>query len=210
MKSAFGFRALILLFVAAVSLGSSWYLMKRRDYAEHVPPTINVDPKLFMSGIMINRGSLSAPYVVMEFGDYQCPPCAANAPKVQGLLKKHPEDVAFAFRNFPLQKHPLAKRAATIAMACRMDYWKVHDELYSYNAKLTPEILDKVTKEHGLSPKDLKDGERSVELDASLAKIFNVESTPSFYVLSLTGTAAKVFGPASFDQAEWIVDHHVN
>ncbi len=201
-------KAFILCVVACISLGVCWQLYTKKVFAENMPPSVSVDPKMVMSSIMPLRGAGMPKYVLVEFGDYQCPPCAQNAPKVVDLLNKNKDSLAFVFRNFPLEKHPLAKKAASIAMACRYDYWKVHDQLYSYDSKITTDLLDKISKEHKLAKQDLDAAALNVTLDQSVAKEFKVNATPSFYVLATVGQKAQVYGPASLDQIQWMIDQN--
>src|SRR5579862_3041384 len=58
-------------------------------------------------------GSLAARFTLVEFGDYQCPPCIAASARVQALLARNQRTLRFEFRNHPLAMHPLAFRAAT-------------------------------------------------------------------------------------------------
>jgi protein-disulfide isomerase len=55
------------------------------------------------------RGEASAPYVVVEFADYQCPPCKAENLTVARLLARYHTHVRLVFRNYPLAMHPYAE-----------------------------------------------------------------------------------------------------
>ena len=60
------------------------------------------------------RGSPDAPVTLVEYGDYQCPHCAAAQPVVRELLRSFDEDLALVYRHFPLvEVHPLAATAAS-------------------------------------------------------------------------------------------------
>ncbi|MCX6361402.1 MAG: thioredoxin domain-containing protein [Armatimonadetes bacterium] len=80
------------------------------------------------------RGWAGAQFTLVEFGDYQCGPCRAAAPKVRALLRRHERDLSFVFRDLPLTSiHPLAMNAAVLANRAgnAVDYWATHDLLYS-------------------------------------------------------------------------------
>src|SRR3989338_11006306 len=62
-------------------------------------------------------GSASAPIKFIEYGDFQCPACAAYFPMVQQLQKEFGDSVVFVFRNFPLRQHANAVPAAQAAEA---------------------------------------------------------------------------------------------
>src|SRR3990167_5522364 len=53
---------------------------------------------------------------LLEYGDYQCPVCAAYYPVVKQVAAQFSEDIFFQFRNLPLsQIHPNAVAAARAA-----------------------------------------------------------------------------------------------
>ena len=59
------------------------------------------------------RGDPKALVTLVEYGDYQCPHCAAAHPVVRELLRSFDEDLALVYRHFPLAEvHPLAATAA--------------------------------------------------------------------------------------------------
>ena len=63
-------------------------------------------------------GSVDAPVTVLEFGDYECPYCAAAAPVLRRLAEESAGQVRLVFRNFPLaDRHPYALTAALAAEA---------------------------------------------------------------------------------------------
>lgn len=210
MKLLVGPKPIALFLVGTTSLVACWQAYQYREYAANMPPKTSVDPKEVLAVSTDIRGASIPKYVLVEFGDYQCPPCAHAAPTVLALLKKYPSDLGFVFRNMPLSIHPLSRQAASIAMACRYDHWRVHDELYSYGAKLSPEILKRIQDAHKIKPADMKLAEENVALDESVSKDFNANSTPSFFLLSCAGSKAQVFGPASLDQVDWVVNHHAS
>lgn len=60
-------------------------------------------------------GSETATTVLIEFGDYQCPACRSFQLLLEDLLKEYPEELAIAYRHFPLPQHPFAYNAARAA-----------------------------------------------------------------------------------------------
>jgi protein-disulfide isomerase len=61
-------------------------------------------------------GTSSAPVVIVEFGDFECPFCAAFANRaLRGVLAEYSTDVALDFRHWPLPMHRLAYPAARAA-----------------------------------------------------------------------------------------------
>lgn len=82
-------------------------------------------------------GDPSAPVKIVEFGDYQCPGCAAFATRVKPALKAWYLDTGkaqFIYYDYPLTEiHPHAVLAARAAR-CAGDqdrFWDYHDVLYA-------------------------------------------------------------------------------
>jgi protein-disulfide isomerase len=81
------------------------------------------------------RGDPQAPLVVVEFSDYQCPPCAKHALEVQPALDSQfvaTGDVLWVFKNLPLQENPQAPVAAAAAECAgeQGQFWEMHDLLF--------------------------------------------------------------------------------
>lgn len=79
---------------------------------------------------------LGAKVTIVEFGDYQCPGCAAASPVVKQIIEtyKDNKDVNFVFRNFPLDSiHPNAHISAEAAEAAAAQgkFWEMYELLYS-------------------------------------------------------------------------------
>ena len=101
-----------------------------------------------MSGVLAVRinaadhilGQVTSPVTLVEYGDYQCPACAAAYPVVHDVLEQNDEGLCFVFRHFPLsQVHPLALMAAQVAEGANTmrRFWDMHDWLYAHQAAWT-------------------------------------------------------------------------
>ena len=78
------------------------------------------------------RGPEDAPLVVV-YGDYECPFCAALEGRLHGLRLR------VAFRHFPIRTtHPRALPAACAAEAAGLQgaFWPMHDALFGDQARL--------------------------------------------------------------------------
>ena len=84
------------------------------------------------------RGPSRAPVTLVEYGDFECPHCAAAHPIVVGLRARLADRMRFVYRNFPLlQIHPHALHAAeaaesVAAHAGATAYWAMHDALFEH------------------------------------------------------------------------------
>jgi len=91
-----------------------------------------------------SSGSASAPLVLVEYGDYQCPHCAAADPVVHAVQKALGEQLRFVFRNFPLaEMHPAAEPAAELAegAAVQGKFWEAHDAIFAWSRRHGPPSL---------------------------------------------------------------------
>src|ERR1700751_521697 len=85
------------------------------------------------------RGSLSAPIVLCEYGDFECSFCGQAYSELKALERCLGENLCFAFRNFPLTNiHPHALRAASFAEAAAAAgrFWEMHDVLFEHQRTL--------------------------------------------------------------------------
>jgi protein-disulfide isomerase len=90
-------------------------------------------------------GSVDARVTVIEYGDFECPICAAALPAVRQLLKLYEGRIRFVFRHFPLEDaHPHALLAAEAAEAAGAQgkFWPMHDLLLANTAHLKRHHLE--------------------------------------------------------------------
>lgn len=77
---------------------------------------------------------------MLEFGDFECPYCAAAAPVLGDLVEESDGGVRLVFRNFPVPDiHPYALTAALAAEASAPHgvFWAMHDLLLTHQNRLT-------------------------------------------------------------------------
>jgi protein-disulfide isomerase len=69
---------------------------------------------------------------IEEFGDFQCPSCAALSPALKQTEQKYLGKLCVIFRHFPLANHTHALAAARAAEAAGLQghFWEMHDLLY--------------------------------------------------------------------------------
>jgi protein-disulfide isomerase len=92
------------------------------------------------------QGDPKAPFVLVEYGDYQCPHCGHAYPIIKRVQKHFGKRLAFVFRNFPLNEiHPMAESAAESAefAATHGKFWEMHDAIFeNQNALSIPTLLE--------------------------------------------------------------------
>lgn len=99
-------------------------------------PTVSDSPSSFPEHI---KGDPAAPVVVVEYGDYECPYCAAAAPVLRELVEESDGRVQLVYRNFPIADiHPHALTAALAAEATEPHgvFWQMHDLLFTHQNRL--------------------------------------------------------------------------
>ena len=89
-------------------------------------------------------GPADAPVTLVEYGDYQCPYCAAARPVLEDLIERADGKARLVFRHYPLDSvHPLARRAAEAAESAGAQgrFWPMHGLLYENQEDLADEDL---------------------------------------------------------------------
>ncbi|MGH2754887.1 MAG: DsbA family protein [Actinomycetota bacterium] len=137
------------------------------------------------------RGSLDAPVVIVEYGDYECPDCGRAYWVVKELLDELSLDVAFVFRNFPLPgTHPRAESVAEALEAAggQGRFWEIHDWFYEHQHQLEVLDLEEHVRIMGLDVDawrtDMRDRvyrERVIQ-DVRTGRASGVTGTPTFFI----------------------------
>lgn len=143
-------------------------------------------------------GNPDAKVTIIEYADFQCPGCAAAAPKLNEIKETYKDSVQFVFRHFPLTSiHPNALIAAysTEAAGLQGKFWEMHDVLFENQGAWSPLGTDQRTEKFrdyaGQIGLDLSQFDtdltserisKKVSHDRALAGKLGVNSTPTIYV----------------------------
>ncbi|MET0624413.1 MAG: thioredoxin domain-containing protein [Pyrinomonadaceae bacterium] len=136
------------------------------------------------------KGNANAAVTIIEFTDYQCPTCAAAQPILDRLMTEYGERVRLVVRDFPLEMHPEARKAAEAAEAAREQgkYWDFTAILFRNQSALKPEQLKQYAQVIGLDRAKfdaaLDTGKFSdkVERDILDGQRFGISGTPTFFI----------------------------
>jgi protein-disulfide isomerase len=136
------------------------------------------------------KGSPDAKVTVVEFTDYQCPTCATTQPVLEKLIAEYGDRVRFVVRDFPLNMHADARKAAEAAEAAREQgkYWDFIAILFRNQSALKAEQLKQYAQVLGLDRAKfdaaLADGRfaEKVERDIIDGQKFGVSGTPTFFI----------------------------
>jgi len=175
----------IILILAGLAAGASLWLTERteQDSASAATP-----------GHV--RGDANAPATLLEYGDYECPPCGTFEPTIRQLLDKYPGALKLEFRHFPLTRiHPNALLAAKAAEAAseQGQFWMMHDRLMSSRSEWTKNseaeaLFVGMAKQLGLNVELFHKSLRSSETEARIlkgaaqAEANGIAAAPTFYL----------------------------
>ena len=98
-------------------------------------------------------GNPDAPVTLLEYGDYECPYCAAAAPVLRQVVEESDGRVRLIFRNFPLAGvHPFALTAALAAEAAGEQgvFWPMHELIFARQERLDDAALRAYAEELGI------------------------------------------------------------
>jgi len=146
------------------------------------------------------------PYTLVEFGDYQCPPCRMSFAKVEAIRNKLGARLTFRWHHFPLTNiHPNAFLAALVSASAR-DHGKfeqMHKLLME--GATDPEAIKQEEKELALPVVDLTHPKpellQSVKEDLEAGRKLSVLGTPTFFLV----TPAGAYRLHSLDDAEQLI-----
>jgi protein-disulfide isomerase len=136
-------------------------------------------------------GPDDAPVTLVEYGDYECPHCAAAEPIVKEVRRVMGNELRYVFRNFPLREiHPHAEHAAEAAesAATQGAYWEMHDQLFEHQSALDDKHLLSYAAAAGADPErvlaDLEAGihQPRVQRDFLSGVRSGVNGTPTFFI----------------------------
>jgi len=137
------------------------------------------------------QGSLTAPFILVEYGDYQCPYCGKAYFVIKKLQEALKDQFCFAFRNFPLREsHPFALMAAKTAEAAAAQgkFWEMHDKIYENQKKLSSDSLLQFAQQLKLDLNQFKRDLQSPENENKIQADFNsgvrsgVSGIPCFFI----------------------------
>ena len=137
------------------------------------------------------QGNENATITLVEYGDYQCPHCAAAYYVIKDIQKHFGTQLRFVFRNFPLKEiHTFAMVAAeTAEFAGDYDlFWEMHDLIYENQESLGVPLLSGLAETLGLSMTDLELAIKKGVYVPKIQKDFmggvksGVNGTPTFFI----------------------------
>jgi protein-disulfide isomerase len=117
----------VAILVAIAVLFAGLLLMNKRDADA---PTNGGQPVQATNHV---RGEGTSGVTLIEYGDFECPACAAYYPVLKQVKEKYGDQITFQFRHFPLiqiHQNAMAAHRAAEAAAKQDKFWEMHDLLY--------------------------------------------------------------------------------
>lgn len=147
-------------------------------------------PKVQVAAEGPAKGPKTAKVTIVEFSDFQCPYCSRGKKVMEEVVAKYGDKVRLVFRDFPLDFHDKAQKAAE-AGQCANDqgkFWAMHDWMFDNQQSLDIPALKGAAKTMGMDStafdscldsgkhaalikKNTKDGQEA-----------GVRGTPAFFV----------------------------
>ncbi len=142
------------------------------------------------------RGAKDGQVTLVEFGDFQCPACAAYEPIVKQVLADNKDTLKLVYRHFPLtqiHKNALGAAIATEAAGVQGKFWEMHDILYDKqeewgNALNARDYFLTYATTIGLDTKKFQESLSNESLEAKVLAEFRegvrlgVQGTPTFFL----------------------------
>ncbi|HYD47372.1 MAG TPA: thioredoxin domain-containing protein [Terriglobales bacterium] len=147
-------------------------------------------PKVEVSaGGRAARGGKNAPVQIISWSDYECPFCKRAEPTVEQVLKEYGDKVSFVHRDFPLDFHQHAEKAAEAAHCAEAQnkFWEYHSKLFA-TQDLSEPSLKTIAKDLGLDTAKfdacLASGQykAAIQKDVEDGAAAGVAGTPAFFI----------------------------
>lgn len=136
------------------------------------------------------KGYKEAPILIAVYSDYQCPYCVGLESLLQQVLEKYPREVKLVFKNYPLDFHHMARKAAAAALAAHDQgkFWQFHTKLFENSSSLNDDKIQAIARELKLNMsrfnKKMQDPgiQQVISSDMVEARENGVNGTPAIYI----------------------------
>ena len=168
---------------------------------------ISKDLRTSISGVdrPARGGAADAPVLIVGFDDLECPFCARmNAQLFPAILDRYKDQVRIVYRDFPLDQHPWALRAAVdtncVGAQSGTGYWNLVDHIHAHADEIggtektvakANEMLDSLAREEGkkqkvdeaaLSACIAKQDTTGIKASMKDAEALGVSATPALFI----------------------------
>ena len=197
LVGTFGFIGAMTIFMGLPELMRQIELIRRLPPVRQAGP---IKPKRDMPPVVLKDmhviGDDAAPYLVVEFADYQCNHCKKANEYLHQVMAKNPGRYKLAFRNYPLPIHNWAAKAALAAEAAAEQgkFWEMHDLIFEHQMEMEAPTFKQDTFKQWAVQLGLDVDKFSTDMlsdkitmrvatDATAAPQLEVKQTPSFFII---------------------------
>lgn len=174
---------------------------------------ISADPRTMVAddGRPSRGGPATAPVIIVGFDDLECPFCARLHESIfPAITERYGDKVHIVYKDFPLDQHPWAMRAAVnvncLGAQSPAGYWNLVDYIHAHASEIgadpkdpkadrtlprATEQLDKLTRDQGQFQKvDMakleacltKQDTAAIEASKKAGEALNIDSTPTLFI----------------------------
>lgn len=157
-------------------------------------------------------GPANAPVTLIEFSDFECPYCVRIYPTLQQVVKKYGNKVRLVYRQFPLDIHDNAFKAAEASL-CADDqgkFWGMHNAMFDNMQAVKSGGFGELANTLGLDMKAfnvcMASGKFAarVEQDMEDGSVVGVTGTPATFV-----NGRLVSGAISMERLSAMIDEEL-
>jgi protein-disulfide isomerase len=188
---------------------------------------ISKDPKQLVSatGRPFRGGPANAPVLIVGFDDLECPYCAKmHAQLFPALMERYKNQVHIVYRDFPIDQHPWAMRAAIdancVGAQSPTGYWNLVDYIHAHAGELggeeksiakANEMLDVLARDEGkrqninadsLNACIAKQDDTAIKASVKEGEALGVDSTPALFI-----NGEKVEGAQPIEYVYRVIDN---
>jgi protein-disulfide isomerase len=154
-------------------------------------------------------GPANAPVTIVEFTDFQCPFCSRVIPTLEEVRAKYGDKVRLVVRQFPLNIHPNARKAAEASLCANEQgkFRELHDAMFRNQQELAVNLLKSKAAELGMNAEQfnacLDSGKYAgqVEADVRAGEAVGVTGTPALFI-----NGRLVSGAVPLEQVTKVID----
>jgi protein-disulfide isomerase len=204
-----GFDSISVTFSADGKTSSTDFLLSTdgKTLAQFRKFDISKDPKLLVSGEgrPARGGPATAPVLIVGFDDLECPYCAKMHEQLfPALTERYKDQIHIVYRDFPLDQHPWAMRAAIdtncVGAQSPTGYWNLVDHIHAHAGELgggdkslakANDTLDTLARDEGkrqnlnaetLNACIVKQDDTAIKASMKLGESLGVDSTPALFI----------------------------
>ena len=194
----------VAIVIAGVIIAAAIVFVKQQpalpaDAAQPTADTASVRPPSAQDHWL---GSPTAPVVLVEYSDFQCPYCSMIHPTLKRIVNESQGQIAWVYRQLPLDSiHPQANPAANAAecIAAQLGntgFWKFTDAIFANQESISPAYYAKLAQQFGADATTynacVATSKYQAVIDADVAEAQTAGATGTPYIVVLNTRTKKV------------------